>query len=315
MFKKTLICFVVLFAVGAMAETSGWETPTKDAPFSTEDEIVENIEGEFAEANQTELKQPELDQSELAQPAVIPSAAASKPSSVSANGRSSKKFEINGMAAKGLVKIDKDGSYIYRTEVGKKNQSVAVRISSGQTPAIASADGRSSFANMYGSSNVNGLLVDYEWQPVTAYGKLGVQLGGGITLSKGNGRFLNDGTEAKEEYSFVTFPMSLGGIYRLEYFEKQWIAPYVGGGLSYIGMLEYRDDDSSPKLVGTTGAYGSAGLMLSLTAFDRQVAYDLFSEYNVAALWVVLEFRRQQSLSADLDVSSNIINAGIAVDY
>lgn len=225
------------------------------------------------------------------------------------------KLQEHPLSAKGLIRIEKDGSYIYRTETGIKDKSVSVRLSSMEPPALSSADGTSDYQTMYGSSGVMGVLFDYETQPVTEYGKLGWQVGGGLFYSSGNGRFLVNGNEAREKYSFFTIPLNIGGIYRLEYMKRQWLAPYVSAGLSYIGMLEMRDDDASPKAVGTFGGYGAAGAMINLTAMDRQMAFNLFSEYGVAAMWFVMEFRRQQVFSQDLDVSANIINAGVSVDY
>lgn len=235
--------------------------------------------------------------------------------SSSVQGTSSKKLQPHPWAKKGLLKIEKDGAYVYKTKESPKDEMMSIRMASMSPPQIESADGSSNFETMYGSSDVLGLMIDYEWQPFQSFGKLGVQVGGGFTYSQGKGRFLKDGSEAKESYTLFMFPLNAGVIYRLEYMNKQWLAPYVAGGLSYVGLLEMRDDNASPKAVGTAGAYGAAGIMANITALDKQLAFNLSSEYGIATMWFVFEYRRQQALSEDIDVSSNIFSAGIAVDY
>lgn len=298
-------------AVVSADPESEWENPPAEEPYLSEEEAAEAMEAEIqAGPDESVVVEPtrvqERDQVVSSSPS---------PSSTPAQGASSKKLQPHPWAKKGLLKIEKDGTYVYRTKEASKDEMMSFRIASMSPPQIESADGSSNFETMYGSSDVLGLLIDYEWQPLQAFGKLGVQVGGGFTYSQGNGRFLKDGSEAKEKYTLFMFPLNAGVIYRLEYMNRQWLAPYVAGGLSYIGLLEMRDDNDSPKMVGTAGAYGSAGIMANITALDKQLAFNLSSEYGIATMWFVFEYRRQQALSEDIDVSSNIFSAGIAVDY
>lgn len=299
-----------------------WEAPPQEAPYISDEEAADQIEAEISAGPTEKVAEPNLPPA----PAPIPSPAkeivsepliSKKPpvEQASSNGTSSKTYKSHPLSKKGLIRIEKDGSYIYKTQTGTKNQSFSFKIASVDPMQIETADGQSSFETMYGSGSVTGLMFDYEWQPFTTYGKLGVQAGFGLTYSQGNGRFLNDGSEAKEKYTLFTIPLNLGGIYRFEYMQKQWVAPYVAGGVSYVGLIETRDDNKSPKMVGTPAAYGAGGVMVNITAFDRQMSFDLYSEYGVAAMWFVFEFRRVQSLSEDLDVSGNVINGGISVDF
>lgn len=296
-----------------------WEEPVMEEPFASEEALGSPVVNEeFIEADSEPIPvAPPVVTPVVEAPVAAPVVVGKKPVQRELREplKKGRKLQEHPLSAKGLMRIEKDGAYIYRTETGVKDKSVSVRLSSMEPPALESADGTSDYQSMYGSSGVMGVLFDYETQPVTEYGKLGWQLGGGLFYSSGNGRFLVNGNQAREKYSFFTIPLNAGGIYRFEYMNRQWLAPYLSAGLSYIGMLEMRDDDASPKAVGTFGAYGSVGAMVNLTAMDRQMAFNLFSEYGVAAMWFVMEFRRQQVFSQDLDVSANIINAGVSVDY
>lgn len=217
-------------------------------------------------------------------------------------------------AKKGLIRIEADGTYIYKVKTTPKNQTGSVRFGMMDPPNIKSADGYTDFKGMYGSGSVPTLMFDYEWQPFSSFGKLGVQGGFDLAISNGNGHFLKDGGAAQEKYTFIAIPLNLGVIYRLEYFRRQWIVPYVAGGGSYIGVAEMRDDNKN-NFSGTPAAYGAAGLMFSLTAIDKSMAFELDSEYGVGALWVVAEYRYQKAFSEDLDYTGGVMSVGISADF
>lgn len=223
-------------------------------------------------------------------------------------------------ASKGLLAITKEGAYIYKTTESRDfHQTGTFRVATMDSPNIVAADG-TTYETMYSGSQQPFFMFDYEWQPFTGFGKLGVQAGFGLLYATGQGRFVStdpavNGTEAKESYTFLAIPLNLGVVYRLEWLSRQWVAPYVSGGGTYVAVAEFRDDGKSPTAVGTPGAYGAAGLLLNVSAADRETAFTLSSEYGIANLWVSLEYRYLQTVSEDLDFSSNIIGAGISVDY
>jgi hypothetical protein len=219
---------------------------------------------------------------------------------------------------KGLLRIEADGSYIYKVKTTPKDQSGIIRFGMMDPPNILSADGNADFKTMYSSSPIFTLMFDYEWQPFSKYGKLGLQAGGGFSTTSGSGRFLtpdlNGSTEAQEKYNFIILPMNLGVIYRLEYFARQWVAPYISGGGSYIAVAEIRDDGKN-NFTGTPAAYGAGGLMFNITALDKAMAYNLDAEYGVGNLWLVGEYRYQKAFSQDLDFTGGILSLGISADF
>lgn len=222
------------------------------------------------------------------------------------------------LASKGLIAITRDGSYIYKTkETGKFSQTGAFRVGMMDPPKIYAADG-TTFEMMYSEGQQPVFMFDYEWQPFSGYGKLGVQAGLGVMVAHGNGRFVDPSMSTltpKEEYTFVAFPISAGIIYRLEWMSRQWLAPYVSGGGTYIAVAEIRDDGKSPSMVGTPAAYGGGGMLFNITALSRESAFTLRSEYGIANLWVSVDYRYLNAFNEDLDFSSSIVGAGMVVDY
>ncbi|WP_413559756.1 hypothetical protein [Bdellovibrio sp. HCB209] len=227
-------------------------------------------------------------------------------------------------AAVGLMRIEKDGTYVYRTkDKGKYETTGAFRFGMMDAPKILSADGVTNFEMMYTGPQVPVLMFEYEWVPFKS--AINFKLNGGfnLMLANGKGRFTETapsgkptaGDEAREEYTFAAFPLNFGATYRFQYMDRQILAPYILGGGSYIPVIEYRDDGKSTNAVGTPAAYGGGGLLFNISALDKETSFTLRSEYGVQNLWATLEYRYLKSFSEDVDFSSNVISAGISMDY
>lgn len=227
-------------------------------------------------------------------------------------------------AAKGLLRIEKDGTYVYRTrEETSYKTTGSFRVGAMDAPKITSSDGSTNFEMMYDGPTVPLISFDYQWQPWESLRNVAVQAGLGIMTANGNGRFTKTaasgtptaGDPAQEEYTIFAIPLNVGLSYRFQYMDRQWFAPYISGGGSYIPVIEYRDDGASTNTVGTPGGYGAVGGLLNISALDRTTAFTLKNEYGVANLWVNVEYRYLKSFNDDVDFSSSIFGAGISVDY
>lgn len=333
-FSKYLIVALALIAFHAKAQ----ESAPQEAPYIQEDNEFEDgpVQPETVNLNEQQTKDSESIDNLLKEDAVVPvaeepavipaepSAPAYRPVPKNA-GRSPNdpkkggvKYIEHPLAAKGLIAITKDGSYIYKTkDSGKFNNTGSFKFGLMDPPKITAADG-TTFEMMYSAGQQPIFMFDYEWQPFTGYGKLGVQAGFGVLLANGTGRFVTppaDGKTPKEKYTFAAIPLNVGLVYRLEWMSRQWLAPYIAAGGSYLGVAEFRDDGKAPSLVGTPGGYAAAGMLLNITAMNRDTAFTLRSEYGIANLWVSLDYRYLKTFNEDLDFSSNIIGAGIVADY
>ncbi|MFN8789872.1 MAG: hypothetical protein ACK5Y2_00270 [Bdellovibrionales bacterium] len=229
-----------------------------------------------------------------------------------------KKIQHPG-AKDGLYLIDEEKVYHYRVETkSKQDYSFQVRLASQSTPEIETEINGATYGyeDFYGSSNLTGVDFLYEWKPWKSFGQAGFQLGGGILLASGNGRFARDTLIAtpKEDFTLFSIPLSAGIVYRFQYVDRQWFVPYLAGGGIYNGLIEYREDGDT-KIVGSPAAYGSGGGMINLTALSRNLAFAMDREYGFSNLWLTAEFRLIQSFNEDLDVSSNQISVGLGADY
>lgn len=228
---------------------------------------------------------------------------------------------INVDKSDGLVRIDKDGAYIYADTRTKKSQSGHLHIGQANQPDITiDINGTIyNFEDFYGSSTGFTLGYDYEYFFINKSGKLGLQLGAAVQYSQGNGRLIQnppaESIPSVETFSFATLPLFVGGVYRFEYSNKQWLAPYVAGGGVIVGLVEKREDSSKLNYTGGFGFYGTAGALLNVTALDRETALTLDSEYGIGNLWINLEFK-YINVSAETFVYENgYIQGGVSFDF
>lgn len=227
------------------------------------------------------------------------------------------RMEPHPQAGKGLIRINKDGSYQYRVKLKKKSASGSFRFATMTPPAISSSDGSITYESMYGKKNLNGLLFDYEWQPFRGFGSLGLKFETGFSMASAKG-YLGappSSTRSEEEYTLFMVPLSAMVVYRFEYARRQWFVPYVFGGASYFGLIEIRDDNDPAKFGGAPAALAGGGIMISLTAWNTQSAFALSEEYGIADMWFSIEGRAIQGLNETVDVTSQALLAGITVDF
>lgn len=217
-------------------------------------------------------------------------------------------------AAKGLMRINKDGSYQYRTSLKPKSQAMSFRVGAMTPPIIQGRANGLTYKSMYGSANLFALQGEYEWMPFQSFGSLGVQLGGGFATATGNGT-LESGPPAEEKYTIFIIPMTAFAIYRFEYVRRQWVVPFVNGGGTYYGLAEKRDDDSPVKFAGTFAVGGGGGIHVSISRLDPQSAFTMDREYGIADMWLTLEARAMQGLDQNLDFSNQMVTLGVTMDY
>lgn len=228
---------------------------------------------------------------------------------------------INVDKSDGLVRIDKDGSYIYADTRTKKKQAGHLRIGSANQPDITiDINGTTyNFEDFYGSAE--GLMIgyDYEYFFSSSNGKLGGQIGGAVQYSKGNGRLVQnppaESVPSVETFSFVTLPLFVGGIYRFEYSNRQWLAPYVAGGGVIVGLVEKREDNSKLNYTGGFGFYGTAGALLNVSIIDRETALTLDSEYGIGNLWINLEFKYINVSAETFFYENSFVQGGVSFDF
>lgn len=288
------------------------------------DESTTSSEPSVAQPQEDDLKFDEesesIPQYASPEPDVIPAPVVNQeePVKVYKNSRGRVEYIEHPLAAKGLMAITKDGSYIYRTQDNAVHKHTgAVRLGMMDPPKITAADG-TTYEMMYSEGQQPVFFFDYEWKPFQKWGMLGVQMSIGALYATGHGRFADPNMgnlTPKEQYTFLAMPLSVGFVYRLEWMKRQWLAPYVSGGGTYVGVIEFRDDGKTPSAVGTPGAYGGAGMMFNISAINRDTAFTLRSEYGISNLWVSVDYRYMNTFSEDVDFTSNIIGAGIIVDY
>lgn len=235
----------------------------------------------------------------------------------------SKKITHSGRA-EGLIKIDKEGNYIYKPLPQNTQQTTHLKVGQLSNPEISTTicDENGSncntvkFSDIYSSSSGLGLEYDYEYYFTNRYGKLGAHLGLALQYSQGQGRLVSDPTiSSNEKFSFLTVPLYAGAIYRFEYKDRQLLVPYVNGGGTYTVLAEKREDRSKINAIGAFGVYAAGGALFNLSALDRDMGSNFESEYGIENLWLSAELKVVRVESSVFLLQNAFVQGGIGFDF
>lgn len=230
-----------------------------------------------------------------------------------------------GATADGLVRIDKDGNYIYKQAPQKVSQASHLKIGYVSNPNIsadicqynnASNCQTVHYDDMYQDATGIGLEYLYESFFIKTKGKMGWQVGGSVQYASGHGRLAsNPAVESVEKFSFLTVPLYGGLVYRFEYRDRQMFVPYVSGGGTYLLLAEKREDKNDAKAIGAPGFYGAGGMMLNLSSIDRDMGADFETEYDIQNLWLTAEFKFVSVSSETFSLENGFAQVGIGFDF
>jgi hypothetical protein len=226
-------------------------------------------------------------------------------------------------AEKGLIRIKKDGTYIYKTEESKQKDAFSFAFGLFDPSNLSNPDAQgptAEFKNNYDQTNSPAIMATYEWQFMKSpVGKMGLRVGSGLYVAQGNGHFKSTGPNSaltpREIFTFLAMPNNVGVVYRMQFWDRQLFVPYgEGGGIAWT-FAELRDDNKNPKFGGALGAYFAAGLAVNLTYFDKVAALQLDREYGINRVYLTAEYRPIISLSEKYDFSSDMIDAGFLMEF
>jgi hypothetical protein len=218
-------------------------------------------------------------------------------------------------ASKGLLRINKDGTYQYRVSLKEKTRSASLRVGTMTAPIITGGTAGVNYETMYDNTPLSGANFEYEWQPFRKFGRVGLNLGFGLAMNKASGFLAATLNRSEEEYSLFVLPLSANLVYRFEYGRRQYVVPYIVGGGSYYALYENRDDNRKKNFAGAAAIGGGAGILITLSKWDAKSAFTLSEEYDVADLWLSIEARALKGLKQDIDFTGQTIYVGITADY
>lgn len=224
-------------------------------------------------------------------------------------------------AAKGLIRIDKDRVYYYKSEQSERKYSMSVLGGIYEPTELSNPDTGYTYQETYQDNNFPMFLVNFEKPLFKGVESLKYYLGGGFYFAEGNGQYDTNNPPPEtpqEEFMLFVFPLSFGVNYHLQLWENQWLIPYGGGGVTGFVFGERRDDDLNPDLGARWGispaAHFQGGAMIRLGRGPRAFV-DLDREYGINSMWLTLEYKNYIAISDTFDFSSDFIGGGLYLVY
>ena len=218
------------------------------------------------------------------------------------------------------IEIDPSGEFRYSTPPPKSmNRSASFRIGAMTPPTITNPKDGVTYATVYGSSPMPTILGSYEWPLTKKIGQVGIRLSSGITVSSGNGRFVNQqkygNLLADERFTFISFPNQLTMIYKFQYSDTQSFVPFIEGGAGAFTFTELRDDGLPPKFGAAPTLVGAGGFNFLLDKYDPHGMRQLALDYGIGHAWLMIEFRQYIGLSSNYNYTSSMADLGVIIDF
>jgi len=190
------------------------------------------------------------------------------------------------------------GSLETRSAFGFKLFATATRTYSASAENIDVA-----YETVYGSGWVPDFAVHYEWRPFTGsfIKKFGLYTSVGASFTKALGKLNYQGpfgTDSRTEFKFITIPVNIGLIYRMNFGDI--IYPYFAGGPSMVGLIEQRNDKTDGNKGYTPGYWFSGGVALGLDWISPKNSWEQYESTGAKHTYLTLDYTRLESLGAGL---------------
>jgi len=139
----------------------------------------------------------------------------------------------------------------------------------------------------------SGLWIDgsLEWQFFKKYGRLAIKGTSGLWIIRGRHDATTDATSDKIEYQLTVIPAFIGGVYRLQFFSKQWVIPFFEA--SYGGFRFDQTKGASNDKYGTfkRGYILGGGFQINGNVIEPSTARDFDIEWGVNQTSFVAQVR------------------------
>jgi hypothetical protein len=169
-------------------------------------------------------------------------------------------------------------------------------------------------SNTVDNSNLaGGFLMEFEWMPITSYGKLGLGTGIGFTTVSGIAFADGSGNTA----NLITLPVELYLSYRLDFVKNQWIVPYgrIGGEFQLASPTS--STISGGSFLTYEGFQWAAGGEFCLNILEPTTARGLDIWYGINNTYLYFEYVNAMALQAGKqpDLSRTEFRIGLRVEF
>jgi len=180
------------------------------------------------------------------------------------------------------------------------------------------------FSTIYTGNNRflkdQGLWVDlsFEWQVLKSFGRLGPKFSTGSWFITREHDATGDTSTTKTMYTLWALPVFLGGIYRMHYWPKQPLVPFVEAAYGGFRFQQGNADtnDRYRDILRTAILYGG-GLQLNANILDPRSARSFDINWGVNNTYLVAEYRFVKSTQTDaFDFSGeSLITGGLLFEF
>lgn len=194
---------------------------------------------------------------------------------------------------------------------------------------VTSTSSYAAFNTVYPGSWAPDIQLTAEWQllqhdHVLA---LGVQGQIGASIWRGTGTFANSltwpdnttyatqavGSSSRVSLGFVSVPISVGPVFRLNVLRV--LRPYIYVGGLFIPYFETRSDSVSGNRGYSIGANLEGGVAIQMDAFDRSAEFEMWDAYAIKHVYLTASYQMIFTFSSPVSFNNSGIYAGILAEF
>lgn len=157
-----------------------------------------------------------------------------------------------------------------------------------------------------------------EWQFFKRFGKLGTKLSTGSWAITRQFDSPSDQDNEKNNYILWAVPAFLGGVYRLHYWTKQPLIPFVEGGYGGFRFQQLNGEGANGyKNIYREAYMAGAGIQLNTYLIDPKASKNFDVDWGVNNTYLTAEYRIIQStVKDDFDFSGReLVTAGFVFEF
>ncbi len=182
------------------------------------------------------------------------------------------------------------------------------------------------FSQVYSASWYPELVLFYERQFLSSesWGSLGLSVTSGFGMFQGIGIFEHNllkpwdpsdrfGTTSQTSLTFVSIPLFVGGIYRMNFLK--YVRPYGQAQVGGVGAIETRNDGLGTKLSYGAALSASGGANILLNWIDPNSSAELLDTLGATRYYLTADFTAQIPLFGLIRYTNMVFSAGMTYEF
>jgi len=148
------------------------------------------------------------------------------------------------------------------------------------------------------------------------HGRYGAEAGVGFFVKNGTAAGMTTGEDSRDSFNFLLIPMETNFVWRVDYWNWDYVVPYLKVGLDYVYFRENLQSDITQGL--KLGVHGVLGTQINLKFIGEDSIKNMDDDFGINDLFLTLEAQYQYINnfgSEGLNLSGPVFSIGFLFEF